>query len=97
MNDSTQRSPEPSQHGPDGSDYEVALDVVGLVIAWYSERILAERRSGTQDAERLEQLIAQYQSCVEDRERLEDASGEETARIRAAYEALLDRLESTKS
>ncbi|WP_138894531.1 hypothetical protein [Streptomyces chryseus] len=98
MNDNDQASsPNPSRNEPaTGGDYEAALETVGQVIAWYSARILAERRSGAPDAQLLEKLMSKRQACLEDQERLEGASGEETARIAAAYEALLDELESAE-
>lgn len=77
-----------------GADYENALETVGQVVAWYTERILAERRSEGVDAQRLEELVSRRRACLEDQERLEDASAEETARIAAVYEALLDELET---
>ncbi|MFE0043827.1 hypothetical protein [Streptomyces albireticuli] len=101
MNDSEQTPPSPdtSPHGPAGqaadSAYESALELVGQVASWYSARILAERRSGA-DAQRLQELISRQQACVKDQERLEDASGEETAGIASAYEALLNELESSE-
>ncbi|MCD9145486.1 hypothetical protein [Streptomyces albireticuli] len=101
MNDSEQVPPSPatSPHGPAGQDadsaYESALELVGQVTAWYSARILTERRSGA-DAQRLQELISRRQACVKDQERLEDASGEETAGIVTAYEALLNELESSE-
>ncbi|MCJ0875252.1 hypothetical protein [Streptomyces sp. AP-93] len=100
MNDNEQASPSPdaSRHGlagqSAGADYETALETVGQVITWYTERILAERRSDRPDEQLLEQMMSRRQACVDDQERLEDAGAEETARIAAAYDALLDELES---
>lgn len=91
-------SPDTSRPGPAGqaagADYENALETVGQVVTWYTERILAERRSEGADAQRLEELVSRRRACLEDQERLEDASAEETARIAAVYEALLDELET---
>ncbi|MEN2424336.1 hypothetical protein AABB02_40325 [Streptomyces rimosus] len=77
---------------PDGVGYAVAEEVVGRVIAWYSQRIQAERRAGAAP-QRLEELIARRQACVEDRHRLEEADPEEVARITALYAARLKELE----
>ncbi|GAA1924230.1 hypothetical protein [Streptantibioticus ferralitis] len=89
-------SPQPSPGGPaDTGGYETAVETVGLVIAWYSRQILAERRSDTPDPERLEQLMAQQRACVQDQRRLEEAGPEEAARITAVYAARLKELEDS--
>ncbi|MFE7958656.1 hypothetical protein [Streptomyces sp. NPDC057413] len=84
---------------PDGQDaagHEAAVELVEKVIAWYSRRILAERRAGAAP-EALSELAAQRQACVEDRDRLEDADTKETARLAALYAARLKDLESPSS
>ncbi|MFL4496481.1 hypothetical protein ACJ6WD_35365 [Streptomyces sp. VTCC 41912] len=86
----------PSQPSPDlGGDevgYEVALEILRNVLAWYSEQLLLARRSG--DQQRLEELKARRLECVEDQHRLREAGPEETARITAVYAALLKELEA---
>ncbi|MEW1551839.1 hypothetical protein [Streptomyces tsukubensis] len=76
------------------SSHAVAVETVGLVIAWYRERILAERRSSASDPRRLERLITEYRECVRDRERLEEAAPEDVARVTALYAARLKELEA---
>ncbi|UQA91470.1 hypothetical protein [Streptomyces halobius] len=85
---------DPVSASPDPADYETTVERVGQAIAWYSERILAERRSAAPDPDRLDQLISRHRACLEDQERLEEAGPEELARIAAAYDALLTELES---
>jgi hypothetical protein len=92
-------SPDPQPpSGPDGDGnavgYELAYEIVGTVIAWYSRALLLARRSG--DQQRLEELKAQRQACVEDQHRLKDAGPEETARIAAVYATRLKELESAE-
>lgn len=105
MHDSASPSPSsPDPHppsgsapGPDGGNAvgaEEAHQVVGAVLAWYSQQMLLARRSG--DQERLGELTEQRQSCVEDQDRLEDAGPEEIARIAADYAARLEELESVE-
>lgn len=92
-----QQSPSEPTPGPDGDTaigYEVAREIVGNVIAWYSRALLLARRSDEQ--ERLEELKAQRQKCVEDQQRLKDAGPEETARIAADYAARLKELEAAE-
>ncbi|KOU01342.1 hypothetical protein ADK86_12395 [Streptomyces sp. NRRL F-5755] len=72
----------------------MAEEVVGQVIAWYSQQIRAERRAGAAP-QRLEDLAARRQACVEDRHRLEEAAPEEAARITALYAARLKELEGS--
>ncbi|MEU7160364.1 hypothetical protein [Streptomyces chrestomyceticus] len=87
-----QNAQDPAGAGPPGgADYGMAEEVVGQVIAWYSQRIWAERRAGAAP-QRLEDLVARRQACVEDRHRLEEAAPEEVARITALYAARLKEL-----
>ncbi|MFI2241219.1 hypothetical protein [Streptomyces chrestomyceticus] len=79
---------------PGGADHGMAEEVVGQVIAWYSQRIREERRAGAAP-QRLEDLVARRQACVEDRHRLEEAAPEEVARITALYAARLKELEAS--
>ncbi|MCO8308778.1 hypothetical protein [Streptomyces sp. RKCA744] len=85
---------------PDGQDgaagHEAAVELVEKVIAWYSRRMLAERRAGAA-GETLSELAARRQACLEDRDRLEDADARETARLAALYAARLKDLESPAS
>jgi hypothetical protein len=82
---------------PDGGDagYEMAHEIVGNVIAWYSRQLLLARRSG--DEQRLEELKARRQECVEDQNRLREAGPEEIARIAAVYAARLKELEASEA
>lgn len=61
------------------------------MIAWYSSRILAERRAGAAP-EVLRELTMRRQACVKDRDRLEDTDAQETARLFALYTARLKAL-----
>ncbi|KEF04809.1 MULTISPECIES: hypothetical protein [Streptomyces] len=99
MHDPTTPGPDPDSaqdpagaQPPDGVGYAVAEEVVGRVIAWYSQRIQEERRAGAAP-QRLEDLVARRRACVEDRHRLEEAGPEEVARITALYAARLKELE----
>lgn len=90
-------TPAPLPDGQDGAaGHEAAAELVEKVIAWYSQRILAERRAGAAP-EALRELAARRQACVEDRDRLEDADAKETARLAALYAARLKDLESPAS
>ncbi|MGW7261286.1 hypothetical protein [Streptomyces sp. NPDC054834] len=82
---------------PDGGDagYEMAHEIVGNVIAWYSRQLLLARRSG--DEQRLEELKARRQDCVEDQNRLREVGPEEIARIAAVYAARLKELEASEA
>ncbi|MEU7088002.1 hypothetical protein [Streptomyces achromogenes] len=80
----------------DGAGYEVAVELVGQVIAWYSQRILAARRAGA-DPRALEELMAQRMECIRDRDRLEAADAQETARLAALYAARLKELQTPGS
>ncbi|MCX5115448.1 hypothetical protein OOK13_44940 [Streptomyces sp. NBC_00378] len=86
---------EPSPEGQDGATGPgTAGELVEKVIAWYSYRMLAERRAGA-GPEVLGELAARRRACVEDRDRLEDADAQETARLAALYAALLKDLKSS--
>ncbi|GAA3372618.1 hypothetical protein GCM10017744_104860 [Streptomyces antimycoticus] len=94
---SPDRPPQPGQAPGPGDEtpgYEVAHDIVGLVIAWYSRALLLARRSG--DQQRLEELKMQRQKCVEDQQRLQDAGPKEIARIAAEYATRLKELEAAE-
>ncbi|MER7050108.1 hypothetical protein [Streptomyces jumonjinensis] len=91
--------PAPAPGGFDPADpvgYEAAVEAVGGVIAWYSSRILAERRAGA-TPEVLRELTLQRQACVKDRDRLEDADSQETARLFTLYTARLKELKERGS
>jgi hypothetical protein len=83
----------PTEPAPDSSteaaavSYEVALEVVGRVVAWYAQQIHAERRAPDPDLERLTALATAKQDAQEDVEALEEADEAETARLAALYEA----------
>ncbi|MFF4393271.1 hypothetical protein ACFY0G_42145 [Streptomyces sp. NPDC001552] len=85
----------PDPTPPSFSSPDSAGPVVGEVIAWYQERILAERRSPGPDPQRLQQLIALHAACVQDQLRLEDADLEEQERITVLYAARLKELEDS--
>lgn len=86
--------PAPAPGGDNAVGYEVAHEIVGNVIAWYSRALLLARRSG--DQQRLEELKMQRQKCLEDQRRLQDVGPEETARIAAVYTTLLKELEDAE-
>ncbi|MGV9761478.1 hypothetical protein ACWDUC_37540 [Streptomyces tricolor] len=97
----SQSAPDPTPGPlPDGQDgaagYEVAVELVEKVIAWYSQRMLAERRADAAP-ETLSELAARRQECVEDRDRLQEADAPEVARLTAFYAARLKDLESPAS
>ncbi|WP_370424254.1 hypothetical protein AB8O64_36485 (plasmid) [Streptomyces sp. QH1-20] len=85
-------SPEPADPA---AAYQAASDAVAQVIAWYSQQLLAERRSPAPAPERLNRLIAEHAQCVRDRAGLEDAAPAEVARIASLYAARLKELEAT--
>ncbi|MFJ3780064.1 hypothetical protein ACIPX0_51250 [Streptomyces sp. NPDC090075] len=66
--------PAPGRAGDGAVGAEEAHEIVGTVIAWYSQQLLAARRAG--DRQRLEELMAQRYKCVEDQLWLKDASPE---------------------
>lgn len=76
----------------DDVSYEVAREIVGTVIAWYSRQMLLARRTG--DQRRLEELKAERQQCVDDQHRLEEAGPEEITRIADVYTARWKELEA---
>ena len=89
--------PRPGQapgSGGENPGYEVAHEIVGSVVAWYSRALLLARRSG--DQQRLEELKTQRQECVEDQHRLQDAEPKEIARIAAEYATWLRELEAAE-
>ncbi|WP_052499815.1 hypothetical protein [Streptomyces vietnamensis] len=55
--------------------------------AWYAEQLMAERRAGTPDPERLKALKEGLAACAADRQALQDADEEEVAEIAARYAA----------
>ncbi|MEU5053533.1 hypothetical protein [Streptomyces sp. NPDC021096] len=79
-------------HGSSDATADDAFTAVTRVIAWYTQQILAERRSAAPDQGRLEQLLERQRACVADRNRLAGAGPEETARIAADYEARVKKL-----
>ncbi|MER5201173.1 hypothetical protein ACWD3J_47410 [Streptomyces sp. NPDC002755] len=88
-------TPGPPPDEQDGAaGHEVAVELVEKVIAWYSRRMLAERRAGAAP-ESLSELAARRQACVADRDRLEDADAAETARLAALYAARLKELQDS--
>ncbi|MFI1839766.1 hypothetical protein [Streptomyces olivaceoviridis] len=89
-------TPGPLPDGQDAAGHEAAVELVEKVIAWYSQRILAERRAGA-DPQALSELAARRQACVKDRDRLQDADAPEAARLAALYAARLKDLESPAS
>ncbi|WP_326615194.1 hypothetical protein OG949_40575 (plasmid) [Streptomyces scopuliridis] len=88
-------SPSSSPEPADAPGYQDASDALTQVITWYSQQLLAERRSPAPDPGRLNRLIAEHGECVRDRARLEDAAPAELARITALYAARLKELEAT--
>lgn len=90
--------PSPDEPEPTGAvSHEAAADIVGEVLAWYRQEILAARRAPAPDPVRLEQLLAEHDACVRDRDRLPDATAKETGRIGARYAARLEQLKATGS
>ncbi|MCL3998204.1 hypothetical protein [Streptomyces lavenduligriseus] len=88
---------QPPDDDLDGAaDHEVAVELVGQVIAWYSQRIFAARRAGA-SPQALNDLIAQRLECVRDRDRLDTADPQETARLAALYAARLKELQNSGS
>lgn len=97
--DDPQENPVTAPTGPGGgggASYEVAVEHLRRVIAWYNERILAERRSDVPDQDLLEQLIAARNACADDRQVLEDAGPEDVARIAAEAEERFKQLTQTE-
>jgi hypothetical protein len=80
----------PNSVGGDGlpaDEKEAAREMVRVVAAWCTEKILREHRSAAPDRERLERLKRQQQECAADQRALTDAGPQEVARITAAYAA----------
>ncbi|MGA5508990.1 hypothetical protein [Streptomyces umbrinus] len=78
------------------ASYEAAAEHLRRVIAWYNERILAERRAEAPDRDLLGQLIAARNACADDRQVLDDAGPEDVARIAAEAEERFKRLTQTE-
>ncbi|MEV2255954.1 hypothetical protein AB0I94_36270 [Streptomyces sp. NPDC050147] len=72
-----------------GPSYEGAVDQVNLVINWYNEQLLAQRRSGAPDPARVKQLTAERQEAIDAMQALDDADAAERRRITERYEARL--------
>ncbi|MEU3602275.1 hypothetical protein ABZ714_26685 [Streptomyces sp. NPDC006798] len=70
-----------------------ALATVDLVLAWYTRRILEERRASTADPRRLAELLARRTAGVRDRNRLAEADPAEVARLGRLYAERLKELE----
>ncbi|MEV5842244.1 hypothetical protein AB0M32_09745 [Streptomyces sp. NPDC051985] len=70
--------PTPGRAGDSTVGAEEAHEIIGTVVAWYSQ-LLAARPAGNQ--QRLEELMEQRQKCVDDQLQLRDVSPEEVARI----------------
>ncbi|MET9954452.1 hypothetical protein ABZ135_23315 [Streptomyces sp. NPDC006339] len=71
---------------------EAIEHLIDEVSAFYTERILAARRAGTLDPERLKVLKESLAACAADRQALQDASEEEVAEIAARYAARVKEL-----
>lgn len=69
--------------------YEGAVETVDLVINWYNEQLLAQRRSGAPDAARVERLTAERQDAINAKDTLDDADAGERRRIAERYETRL--------
>lgn len=76
----------------DGDEDQQAGDAVREVIAFYSARIVAERRAPLPDDEHIEQLKAARQAAIDDQTRLETAGPGDAARIAIDYAARLKGL-----
>ncbi|MFE5861669.1 hypothetical protein ACFQ77_14090 [Streptomyces virginiae] len=66
-----------------------------MVIAWYSEQIMEQRRAAEPDQVLLGELLEARRVCVEDQRRLGEASAEEVAGILAMYAARYRELTET--
>ncbi|EST18108.1 hypothetical protein [Streptomyces niveus] len=82
-------TPSPDFSQLDGGDEQQAMDAVQKVVAWYNKQIAAAYRAPVPDEERIAELKAAREKATGDQARLESAGPEETARIAAAYAALL--------
>lgn len=71
---------------------ETVGQLVQEVSAWYTQQILAERRSSSPDAGRLETLKAELAACAADQEALRTADPQEAAEIASRYAALSKKL-----
>ncbi|WP_050502319.1 hypothetical protein [Streptomyces monomycini] len=69
-------------------------DLVRQVIALYTERILAERRSADPDEAHLQELMEGQRACIADQQRLRsaDLGPAEVEQVAARYAALYARL-----
>ncbi|MEU2228621.1 hypothetical protein [Streptomyces sp. NPDC018347] len=88
-------SDSPDFSGLDGGEEQDAADAVRDVVAWYSNRIVAEARKPVPDEERIEELKAGRQAALDDQARLATAGPEETRRIAAVYAARLKELKES--
>ncbi|MEU3619817.1 hypothetical protein ABZ725_47160 [Streptomyces sp. NPDC006872] len=85
---------EPDFSGLEEGEAQQAVDIVQAVVAWYTEKIAAERRAPLPDGERIAQLTADRTAAYQDLQRLEDADPEEEDRLAELYAARLRQLES---
>ncbi|MFD7731263.1 hypothetical protein ACFV6F_12860 [Kitasatospora phosalacinea] len=77
-----------SEPGPaDGG--ATLLKKIERVAAWYAEQALAENRTPSPDAARLERLLAERAECAADRKAVDDADEAELERLQALYDAKL--------
>ena len=83
----TQPSPDFSQPQGGDDDTQQARTVVRAVAAWYSQRLMQERRAPAPDTARIEELKGEWERVQEDLKRLPTASPEETARLSELYAA----------
>jgi hypothetical protein len=72
--------------------YEVALDTISLVIAWYSARLSEERQSRPPDQGVIDHLAELRRRAVQDHRALSPIDPATAKRLQATYGALLRRL-----
>ncbi|MEV8418973.1 hypothetical protein [Streptomyces niveus] len=89
MSDSHSAAGSPDFSGLDGGNEHQAMDAVQKVLAWYNKRIAAAYRAPVPEESQIAELKAAREIATGDLARLESAGPEETARIAAAYAALL--------
>ncbi|MFJ8982654.1 hypothetical protein [Streptomyces sp. NPDC102282] len=77
---------------PEHVNPEAVEQLVQEVTSWYAEQIIAERRTGGPDSDRLQDLKEQLAACAADRQALQDADGDQVDEIAARYAARLKEL-----
>ncbi|MFD5512138.1 hypothetical protein ACFWIB_30825 [Streptomyces sp. NPDC127051] len=77
------------------AEHGAAQESIRLVVAWYSEQIMKQRRAAEPDQVLLKDLLEARRACLADQQALGEATAEEAAGIVAAYAARYKELTAT--